>query len=145
MRRYERNPIPSLISVIVTPFIMLFALYIVFHGHYSPGGGFQGGTMLAAGVILIRLVFGNRIGQMHFERRLSTPLGALGVLIYFSIGLGGMIFGGRFLDYHVIPLAAQASQRRSLGILLVEIGVGLAVMAILVGIFDDLLEGGPDD
>jgi multicomponent Na+:H+ antiporter subunit B len=145
MRRYERNPIPSLISVIVTPFIMLFALYIIFHGHYSPGGGFQGGTMLAAGIILIRLVFGHQIGQIHFDRRFSTPLGAMGVLIYFGTGLSALFFGGRFLDYHFIPLAVQASQRRSLGILLVEIGVGLAVMAILVGIFDDLLEGRPDD
>jgi multicomponent Na+:H+ antiporter subunit B len=145
MRRYERNPIPTLISVIITPVIMLFALYIIFHGHYSPGGGFQGGTMLAAGIILIRLVFGNRIGQMHFDRRLSTPLGALGVFIYFVTGLSAMFFGSRFLDYQVIPLASEAFQRRSLGILLVEIGVGLAVMAILVGIFDDLLEGRPDD
>jgi multicomponent Na+:H+ antiporter subunit B len=69
----------------------------------------------------------------------------MGVLIYFGTGLSALFFGGRFLDYHFIPLAVQASQRRSLGILLVEIGVGLAVMAILVGIFDDLLEGRPDD
>ena len=49
------NPIVTLVSRLISPFIMLFALYVIFHGHYSPGGGFQGGTMLAAAVLLLRL------------------------------------------------------------------------------------------
>jgi len=139
MKSNEDNPITTLISSIVAPFILLFGLYIIVHGHYSPGGGFQGGTMLAASVILLRLVLGSEIGQLQFNSTWGTPLGSLGVLIYFGTGLAAVFFGGTFLNYHFLPVAQEASMKRSFGILFVEIGVGLAVMAILIAIFDDLL------
>ena len=139
MKISEDNPITALISSIVAPFILLFGLYIIVHGHYSPGGGFQGGTMLAASVILLRLVLGSEIGQLQFKSVWGTPLGSLGVLIYFATGLAAVFLGGTFLDYHFLPVAQEAAMKRSFGILFVEIGVGLAVMAILVAIFDDLL------
>ena len=145
MKLNENNPITTLISSIVAPFIMLFALYVIFHGHSSPGGGFQGGTLLAASIILLRLSLGSEMGQLQFPSRLGTPLGSLGVLIYFGTGLASLFFGGRFLDYSLLPIARSAANRRSWGILLVEIGVGLAVTAILVSIYDDLLGEDPDD
>ncbi len=139
MKSNEDNPITTLISSIVAPFILLFGMYIIVHGHYSPGGGFQGGTMLAASVILLRLVLGSEIGQLQFNSTWGTPLGSLGVLIYFGTGLAAVLFGGTFLNYHFLPIAHEASMKRSFGILFVEIGVGLAVMAILIAIYDDLL------
>jgi len=145
MKSNEDNPITTLISSIVAPFILLFGMYIIVHGHYSPGGGFQGGTMLAASVILLRLVLGNEISQLQFNSTWGTPLGSLGVLIYFGTGLAAVLFGGTFLNYHFLPLAQEASMKRSFGILIVEIGVGLAVMAILIAIYDDLLGEEPDD
>jgi len=145
MKSNEDNPITTLICSIVSPFILLFGLYIIAHGHYSPGGGFQGGTMLAASVILLRLVLGNEISQLQFNSTWGTPLGSLGVLIYFGTGLAAVLFGGTFLNYHFLPLAQEASMKRSFGILIVEIGVGLAVMAILIAIYDDLLGEEPDD
>lgn len=144
MKVNEDNPITTLIGSIVAPFIMLFGLYVIFHGHYSPGGGFQGGTLLAASVIIVRLALGTEIGQRQFSSRLGTPLGSLGVLIYFGTGLTTMALGGGFLDYHFLPVASQPSLQRSFGILFVEIGVGLAVMAILIAIYDDLLGEEPD-
>lgn len=144
MRRNENNPIIDLISSLVAPFIMLFGLYVVFHGHYSPGGGFQGGTLLAAAVILLRLSLGSDLGQGQFPSRLGTPLGSLGVLIYYGTGLAALLLGGTFLNYAFIPFSAVESHRRSWGILSIEVGVGLAVMAVLVAIYDDLLEGEPD-
>jgi len=144
MKSTEDNPVVALISSIVSPFIMLFAMYVVFHGHYSPGGGFQGGTILAAAVILLRLAHGSSIGQMQFPRSLGTILGSLGVLIYFGTGLASLLFGGQFLNYAHLPVAETAPLRRGLGILFVEVGVGVAVMGILVAIYDDLLEGNPD-
>lgn len=143
MTKLEDNPITITISSIVSPFIMLFALYVIFHGHYSPGGGFQGGTLLAAAILLVRLACGSEVGQLQFNKKYGTPLGSLGVLIYFGTGLITMFLGGNFLNYHFLPLAGIPSQQRSMGILFVEIGVGLAVMAILVAIYDDLLEGNP--
>lgn len=144
MKSVEDNPVVALVSSIVAPFIMLFALYVVFHGHYSPGGGFQGGTLLAAAVILVRLAHGLEIGEMQFPRQLATPLGSLGVLIYFGTGLFSIFMGGEFLNYHFLPIAEEVFFRRSWGILFVEVGVGLAVMGILISIYDDLLEGEPD-
>ncbi len=143
MTKLEDNIITITISSIVSPFIMLFALYVVFHGHYSPGGGFQGGTLLAASILLVRLACGSKVGQLQFKKKYGTPLGALGVLIYFGTGLITMFLGGNFLNYHFLPLAGIPSHQRSMGILFVEIGVALAVMAILVAIYDDLLEGNP--
>ncbi len=146
MRRHHNNPIILLVSRVITPFIMLFALYVIFHGHYSPGGGFQGGTLLAAAVLLIRLAAGSEIAQLQFKKILGTPLGSIGVLIYFGTGFAAMLSGGEFLNYRFLPFAGFTdAELRSFGILLVEIGVGLAVMAILVAIYDDLLEGYPHD
>jgi len=146
MRKYKFNPIILTVSGVVSPFIMLFGLYVVFHGHYSPGGGFQGGTLLAASLLLIRLAAGFDIAQLQFKRILGTPLGSIGVLVYFGTGFLAMISGGEFLDYGFLPFAGlTGAGLRSLGILMVEIGVGLAVMAILVAIYDDLLEGYPND
>ncbi len=139
------NPIVVLVSRLVSPFIMVFALYVVFHGHYSPGGGFQGGTMLAAGLILIRLTAGSDIAQLQFKQSWGIVLGCIGVLIYFGTGLLAMLLGGKFLDYSFLPIAGHSDQVRSLGILLVEIGVALAVMGILVSIYDDLLDKNPHD
>ena len=146
MRRYKYNPIIMTVSKGLSPFIMLFGLYVIFHGHYSPGGGFQGGTMLAAGLLLIRLAAGFDIAQLQFKRIWGTPLGSIGVLIYFGTGFSALLCGGEFLNYAFLPFAGfQAAELRSLGILMIEIGVGLAVMAILVAIYDDLLEGYPHD
>ncbi len=142
MRRHKYNMIVLTVSGVVSPFIMVFGLYVVFHGHYSPGGGFQGGTMLAAALLLIRLAAGFDIAQLQFKRILGTPLGSIGVLVYFGTGFLAMISGGEFLNYKFLPFAGFTEDGlRSLGILMVEIGVGLAVMAILVAIYDDLLEG----
>ena len=143
MIRKDDNPIVSLVSRVVSPFIMLYALYVIFHGHYSPGGGFQGGTMLAAAVLLVRLAAGGELGQLQFKTSWGMPLGSMGVLIYFGTGFAAMLLGGNFLNYHTLPLGSDPAAVRGWGILLVEIGVGLAVMGILVAIYDHLLEGDP--
>ena len=145
MTRKSDNPVVSLVSRIVSPFIMLYALYVIFHGHYSPGGGFQGGTMLAAAVLLIRLSAGNEIARLQFKKDLGTILGSIGVLVYFGTGFLVMLLGGKFLDYKYLAKILPVSEvmARSWGILFVEIGVGIAVMGLLVAIYDDLLEGDP--
>lgn len=139
------NPIVVLVSRTVSPYIMLFALYVIFHGHYSPGGGFQGGTMLAASLLLVRLSCGGDIAQLQFKKSWGIIFGCLGVLIYFGTGLWAMLMGGEFLNYRTIPLGIHPDMIRSYGILLVEIGVGIAVMGILVSIYDDLLDRSHED
>jgi multicomponent Na+:H+ antiporter subunit B len=135
------SPIILLLSRVISPYIMLFGMYVVFHGHYSPGGGFQGGAMLAASILLIRIAVEEKVHQMHFKRTLGIPLGAVGVLVFFGTGLISLLLGGYFLDYHLLPIPwLKAPDLRNAGILIIEVGVGLAVMAILVSIYDNLLE-----
>ena len=142
MNRIDESPIVLLVCRIMSPFIMLFGLSVIAHGHYSPGGGFQGGTMLAASLLLIRLVLGTTLSELHFKRAWGLPVGILGVFIFFSVGLISMFNGGNFLDYEyfVFPWVTGA-MLRSMSILVVEVGIGLAVMGFLVSIYDDLIDG----
>jgi multicomponent Na+:H+ antiporter subunit B len=128
----------------MVPIIQIFAFYVIFHGHYSPGGGFQGGALLAGSVLLQRVVLG-KASRLSFRRRLGTPFGIAGLSVYVGVGLLALAFGGRFLDHGAIPSGLDAAALRGFGILAVEIGIGLAVMGTLVSIFDDLSEVGEDE
>jgi multicomponent Na+:H+ antiporter subunit B len=139
------SPIILIISRILAPYIMLFGFYVIFHGHYSPGGGFQGGAIIAASIILIRIANDPEVDELHFRKSFGIPLGSLGVIIFFATGFIAMLFGLNFLDYSYIKIPGLSSADiRSLGILIVEIGVGVAVTSILVSLFDNLL-GEVDD
>lgn len=145
MNKIDESPIVLIVCRVLSPFIMLFGLYIITHGHYSPGGGFQGGAMLAASLLIIRLALGTTLSELHFKRAWGLPSGVLGVFIFFSIGIITMIMGGEFLNYEyfILPWFTGA-MLRSMAILLVEVGVGLAVMGIIVSIYDDLMDGKGD-
>lgn len=145
MTHFSESPIIVVVGRLIAPFIQLFGLYVIFHGHYGPGGGFQGGAMLAASFLLIRLCVGEEASQMHFKRSLGAPVGILGAAVFFGIGLVTMGAGGYFLDYSLLPFQdVSASKLRFFGILVVEIGIGIAVAATLVAIFDELM-GGADN
>ena len=121
------------LSKLLIPLIMLFALYVQFHGDYGPGGGFQAGVIFGAGMILYALIFGLDQAREVFPPRLLEILVASGVLLYGAVGLATIYFGGNFLDYDV--LAHDPRHGQHLGILLVELGVGLTVAAVMVTIF----------
>lgn len=142
MRYQFDSPIVLLGSRLLSPYIMVFGWYVIFHGHYSPGGGFQGGALLAASVLLMRVAGGRRISRLQLHEVATTPLAVVGVLIYFATGLAAMITGGYFLDYGHLPIPGMdPSWLRYTGILIIEVGIGLAVMAILVMIFDNMAKG----
>lgn len=142
MRSQFNSPIIVLGSRFLAPYILVFGLYVIFHGHYSPGGGFQGGALLAAAILLIRVASGGRISRLQLREFATTPLAVIGVVIYFATGLTAMITGGYFLDYGQLPIPGMEPYwLRYIGILIIEVGVGLAVMAILVMIFDNMLKG----
>jgi multicomponent Na+:H+ antiporter subunit B len=123
------------ISRLLTPFIQIFALYVIMHGHSSPGGGFQGGIILGASYILLILSLGMNEVKRRFNERLLTIFTSLGVFIYASIGILCLILGANFLDYGILPIA----EPRSIGVLGIEIGVGITVMAVMLSIFHDLI------
>jgi len=144
VREHYDDRIVAISARLVTPFIQLFALYVIFHGHYSPGGGFQGGAMLAASFLLIRLSIGTDAAQIQFERGWGTPGSSMGTFIFLGTGLVALILGANFLDYAGLPLGMEASEVRSMGILFVEIGVAVAVAATLTAIYDDLVGEQPE-
>ncbi len=137
--RYQSIIVQTICSLLI-PFIQLFALYVIFHGHYGPGGGFQGGVLLAVSVILQRLYLGKEVSYQRFSPKLAPVFGAIGMLIFGLSGLIPMVFGGSFLDYAYLPIFwVHGAELRSLGILIVEIGIGLTVFGTLVLIFDNLI------
>jgi multicomponent Na+:H+ antiporter subunit B len=132
--RVRETVILRVVGKSVVPFILLFALYVQFHGDYGPGGGFQAGVIFAAGLILYGLIFGldelrKAIPQFVVEIGI-----ALGALLYGGVGVVSMLRGGEFLHYGVLdrhdPMHGQ-----HLGILLVELGVGITVTFVMVAIF----------
>lgn len=124
----------------MVPFIQLFALYVLAFGHYSPGGGFQAGAILAGSVLLNRICLGRERSYHQFPPDLGPAMAAVGLLIYSGIGLVGMICGGQYLDYAKLPIPGlQATMLRYYGIMGIEIGVALGVCGIMVTIFDSLI------
>jgi multicomponent Na+:H+ antiporter subunit B len=141
-----RNEMPSPIILfgtrLLSPYIMLFGLYVIAHGHYSPGGGFQGGALLAASILLIRLASGQEISGKQLKETLTMPMALMGIIIYFGTGLVSVLMGGYFLDYSELPIPGLEPQMlRFYGLLIIEVGIGLAVMAILVMLFDNMVKG----
>ena len=119
-------------KILIGP-ILLFALYVQFHGDYGPGGGFQAGVIFAAGVILYALVFGLDRAKAAIPTRIVTWCGTLGVLIFACVGVAAMFMGGNFLDYGVLLYDAEHAQH--IGILLVEAGVLVTVFGVMVTLF----------
>jgi multicomponent Na+:H+ antiporter subunit B len=129
----NREVVLRIVAKLLIPYILLFALYVQFHGDYGPGGGFQAGVILAAAFVLYALVFGLERAKRAAPRPVLDLLLALGVMLYAAVGVVGMLRGGNFLDYGMLEHEAPHGQH--LGILLVELGVGTTVAAAMVSIF----------
>ncbi len=121
------------VAKLVIPLTVLFALYVQFHGDYGPGGGFQAGVIAAAAVILYALVFGLPLAAHAVQPGLLKALLAIGVLIYVTTGVASFFLGGNFLEYNVLSSDPVAGQH--LGIILIELGVGITVFAAMISIF----------
>ncbi|GAA4854324.1 Na(+)/H(+) antiporter subunit B [Luteimonas vadosa] len=129
----RNNLIILLAARILIPLIILFALYVQFHGDYSPGGGFQAGVIFAAGWILFALVYGLDRALEVIPLAWMYRLMAMGALLYAAVGLAGVALGGRFLDFY--PLLADPQSAQQAGIMLVEFGVGVTVASVMMLVF----------
>lgn len=121
------------VSKILIPLILLFALYVQFHGEYGPGGGFQAGVIFAAGIILYAMLFGLSNAKRVIRPGLLQMLVACGVLLYGCVGVVSLLSGGNFLDYS--SLLPDALAGRHLGIIVIELGVGITVASAMILIF----------
>ena len=129
---------------VMIPFIQLFGLYVIAHGHVSPGGGFQGGVVLGASFILMAIAFDLKTSLRFFSIRANALMAASGVFIYTGTGVLCALLGGLFLDYSAMDvlLALGPVEWRSMGVFIVELGVGLAVTSIMASLYWDLASGG---
>ncbi len=121
------------LAKLLIPFILLFALYVQFHGDFGPGGGFQAGVILAAAVIFYALIFGLADARKVVPEPLVESMMALGVLIYAGVGVASLLLGGNFLDYFVLDPNSVHGQHR--GIFWVEVGVATTVSGVMLKIF----------
>jgi len=127
------NLILRIVSKTVIPLISVFALYVQFHGDFGPGGGFQAGIILGSSIILYALIFGLDAAEKVIPSIILRLLASLRVLIYAGVGLVTLFLGGSYLEYSVLADTQIAGQH--LGILLVELGVGIAVFALMLIIY----------
>jgi multicomponent Na+:H+ antiporter subunit B len=121
------------IAKLVIPFMLLFALYVQFHGDFGPGGGFQAGVIVAAAMIFYAIVFGLPTARRVVPDAVVESMIALGVLIFAGVGVAGLALGGNYLDYFVLAPDPVHGQHR--GIFWVEAGVGITVSGVMLKIF----------
>ncbi len=129
----KHHLIPRIVARLLLPFILLFGLYVQFHGDYSPGGGFQAGVIFAVAYILYAILYGLAEVKRFLGDGIVRFLAALGVLLYAGTGVASLFLGRNFLDYSALSEDAVFGQE--LGIWLVELGVGITVFSVMVMIF----------
>ena len=129
----KRDLILRVIVKLTLPFMLLFALYVQFHGELGPGGGFQAGVILAAAVLFYGLIFGLADARTLVPEPLVESMMAIGVLIYGGVGVAGLLLGGNYLDYFVLDANSVHGQHR--GIFWVEVGVAVTVSGVMLKIF----------
>jgi len=125
--------IPKVVSRMLIPFIVLFGLYVQFHGEYGPGGGFQAGAIVAAAMILYSVIEGESAALELVPPKVLMALAVGGAMLYGLVGVICMLLGGNFLDYSV--LADDQVVGQQIGIIAIELGVGLAVTGVLLSIY----------
>jgi multicomponent Na+:H+ antiporter subunit B len=137
----KRPVVLRVIAKLFFPLILLFALYVLFHGDYGPGGGFQAGVIFATGVILYALGFGLGNAQRLITHQLLRIMAAIGVIMYAAVGIESMLLGGKFLEYRV--LADDPVTGQHLGIMLIELSIGITVAAVILIIYYGFVSHSP--
>ncbi len=147
----DKDWVPSDIIIkticrILIPFIQIYALYVVAHGDFSPGGGFQGGVIFGSSLILIAISYDLKTLLARIKEKFLAIFSAVGVLVYVGIAALCMVFGKNFLDYSALKnIVWDPHHVRALGMLGVEIGVGFAVTAVMVIIYINIVSNGRHD
>ncbi len=128
-----RDLVLRVLAKLLIPFVLLFAVYVQFHGDFGPGGGFQAGVITAAAVVFYAVIFGLPAARRFAPDWLVERMISAGVLIYGGVGLMGILLGGNYLDYFV--LAGNSVQGQLRGIFWVEAGVAVTVSGVMLKIF----------
>jgi multicomponent Na+:H+ antiporter subunit B len=128
------------IGRILTPFIQLFGLYVIIHGPVSPGGGFQGGVIVGASMILLALSYDLSTAEARASHKVRVAMDSIGSLMFAGIGLLALLAGGVFMDFDIIPLPMAQAEVRGLMILLIGVAIGIHIMALAASLFLHIAE-----
>ena len=121
------------IAKLLIPFMLLFALYVQFHGEVGPGGGFQAGVIIAAAIVFYAIIFGLPAAQRLLPDTIVESMEAGGILLYAAVGVAGIVLGGNYLDYFVLDSDPVHGQER--GIFWIEVGVAVTVSGVMLKVF----------
>ncbi len=121
------------VAKLMIPFVVVFGVYVLFHGDFGPGGGFQAGVIAAAAIILYGIVYGLPTARRVVPDWLVEAMMAAGVLLFAGVGVAGLALGGNYLDYFVLDRDPVHGQHR--GIFWVEAGVFSTVCGVMLKIF----------
>ena len=122
-----------IIAKLSIPYMVMFALYVQFHGDLGPGGGFQAGVIGATAIVFYGLIFGLPAARRLVPDYVVETMIAIGVLIYAGTGIAGLLLGGNYLDYFVLDPDPVHGQHR--GIFWIEVGVAITVSGVMLKIF----------
>lgn len=132
----DHHMILRVIAKCFIPLILIYALYVQFHGEIGAGGAFQAGIVVTVAVILSALIFGLANTMQAIPPGFARILAALGVVIYIGVGFWSMMKGGMFLEYQALfdePPGGHDGQHA--GIILIELGILFAVAGTMITIF----------
>ncbi len=118
---------------LLIPVILVFALYVQFHGDFGPGGGFQAGVMAGAMVIFYAIIFGLKAAQRIVPPTVVEIMVPAGVGLFAGVGVVSMLLGENYLNYS--PLGPDSPHGQEYGILAVELGVFITVAGTMMTIF----------
>ncbi len=130
---------------LLVPFSIIYGVYILCFGEYSPGGGFQAGALLAVGVLLSRMILGEN-AKFNISGKNSVVLAGVGTFIYTFVGWLTLFGGGKFLDYNYMPIKLEPMhEMHAMAIFIIEIGVTICVMMTIINLMDSIIKRGDED
>ncbi|MDA8871016.1 Na(+)/H(+) antiporter subunit B [Rhizobiaceae bacterium] len=129
----EHHLILRVVTRLLVPPILLFGLYVQFHGDFGPGGGFQAGVIFAVAFILFGVVFGLSRIRHIFPYVWVYRLIGFGLFLYAGTGVASLLLGANYLDYDVF--AEKGYDGQHLGIIVIEAGVGITVFAVMIAFY----------
>ena len=122
------SPVVTATVRLVTPFVLTFGLFTAFHGTSSVGGGFQGGVIVAASVVLVLFTFGLDRTLRWLDTTAITGLVVGGVVVFAGVAVAAIVFGGPYLDLSAYPVPKAVVY----GVELIELGIGATVATAIV-------------
>lgn len=144
-----REPFGGLILNIafrmLVPFTIVYGIYVLCLGEFSPGGGFQAGALLSVGVVLSRMIMGEK-AKFNVSGKTSVVLAGVGTFLYTFTGWLTLFGGGRFLEYDFMPIHMEpVHEMHAMAIFMIEIGVAVCVMMTIINLMDAIIKRGDED